>query len=304
METYTTSKTNIGSACVLALGCFDGIHIGHKAVISAACDKARELGISSAVWTFLEPPKNFFVPNSAPIITDLAQKQALIASLGVDLFFCIPFDAEMKDTSPEDFLEDHILSAMNVKHVVCGFNYRFGKNARGNTDLLSALCANREIGLTVLPPTTYDGNTVSSSLIRSAVEAGEVDYAARLLGRNYSLSATVTDGKALARQLGFPTANGILKDDRLIPRHGVYATRVLLGGDYRYGITNVGIRPTVNGKELSMETHLFDFSGDLYGQTLDVEFLAFIRDEVKFDSVDAMAKQIYKDIEKAKEMIK
>lgn len=304
METYTTPKTKVEGSCVLALGCFDGIHIGHKAVIDTAREKARELGVSSAVWTFLEPPKNFFSPNSAPTITDLKEKQRLVSALCIDIFFCIPFDSEIRDTSPEDFLEKYILSVMDVKHIVCGFNYRFGKNAIGDIKLLSDFCLSNNIGLTVLPPTTVDGKIVSSSLIRSAVEKGAVEYAAKLLGRYYSITSTVTDGQALARKLGFPTANGALPDNKLLLRKGVYASRVLLGGEYKYGITNVGIRPTVNGKKLCMETHLFDFSGDLYGQEITVEFLSFIRDEVKFDSLDAMSEQIYKDIEKAKELIK
>ncbi|MBO5883777.1 MAG: bifunctional riboflavin kinase/FAD synthetase [Clostridia bacterium] len=304
METYTTPKTKPGASCVLALGCFDGIHVGHKAVIDTARAKACELGVSSAVWTFLEPPKNFFAPNSAPTITDFKEKQRLISDLRIDFFFCIPFDSEIRDTSPEDFLEKYILSVMDVKHIVCGFNYRFGKNAIGDTKLLSDFCSSKNIGLTVLPPTTVDGKIVSSSLIRSAVEKGEVEYAAKLLGRYYSITFIVTDGQALARKLGFPTANGSLPDNKLLIRKGVYASRVFFSGEYKYGITNVGIRPTVNGKRLCMETHLFDFSGDLYGQELTVEFLSFIRDEVKFDSLDAMSEQIHKDIEKAKKLIK
>ena len=151
---------------------------------------------------------------------------------------------------------------------------------------------------------SLDGVTISSSIIRSAIEIGDVEYAARLLGRYFSITSAVTDGQALARKLGFPTANGNISENRLIPRKGVYATRTLLGEEYKYGITNIGARPTVNGKGICMETHLFDFNGDLYGQALTIEFLSFIRDEEKFDSVDAMSEQIYKDIEKAKMIIK
>lgn len=283
---------------VVALGCFDGVHLGHTAVIRAAKEQAARQGCACAVWTFEEPPKNTFFPGSVPLITTRQAKEALLRRLGVDVLVCVPFNTEVGSMSAEAFFEQILLSRMQARHLVCGYNYTFGAGGKGDVALLQALCQAHGVGLTVLPPVQINGIPVSSSAIRAAMEDGRPEDAATLLGRPYSLTAPVVDGQKLARTLGFPTVNQIFPQGALIPKAGVYATRVTLPDSETVlgGISNVGIRPTVADHTLCCETHLFDFSGDLYQKSVTVEFLSFLRPERKFPSIEAMSEQIRQDM--------
>ncbi len=304
MRSYKTIDFYTDSPTVVALGCFDGVHLGHRAVISEAVKIAKETGRQSAVWTFNDSPRNFFSPGASPMITDHSEKRRLMRSLGVDIFISVPFDEDMCELSAEDFFSEIILKRLSACHIVCGFNYSFGKLGRGNTSLLRELCEKSGISLTVIAQVAVEADAVSASGIRRAVSEGDMEAAERYLGRPYSISATVTDGQKLARRLGFPTINQLLDPYSLIPRKGVYLTRASVGRKKYYGITNVGIRPTVKENTLCAETHLFSFSGDLYGKQVRVEFLRFLRDEVAFSSVDELAKQVESDISIAREIIK
>ncbi len=287
----------------MALGCFDGVHLGHRAVIEAAKKRANELGLSLAVFTFDTPPRNFFVTDSVPMITDTADKLRLLEELGTDMCICVPCNNDIFSIEPEDFISDIILSRLRASHVVCGYNYSFGRGGKGSPALIKSICEARGVGLSVVDEQIVDGQSVSSSLIRVLCQNGDVRKAARLLGRPHFISSEVVDGQHLARTLGFPTVNTIPKAGVLLPKRGVYVSRVSFGNTYRFGITNVGIRPTVGTEILCAETHIFDFEGNLYGQNIKVEFLEFIRPETKFDSIDKMAHQIRADIAYAKEAI-
>lgn len=290
---------------VVALGCFDGVHLGHAAVIKAAKAQALRQGCACAVWTFEEPPKNYFVPNSVSLITTRQTKEFLFRELGVDLLVCVPFDHSVADMPAETFFEQILLSQMRACHLVCGYNYTFGAKGAGDVSLLQILCDTHGIGLTVLPPVTVGGVSVSSSAIRSAIEEGRPEDATALLGRPYSLTAPVVNGQHLARTLGFPTVNQLFPNGLTVPRAGVYVTRVTVGESKTplYGISNVGTRPTVNSNILCCETHIFDYVGNLYQQTAKIEFLSFLRAERKFDSVKALAEQVAKDIKEAKRIV-
>lgn len=303
METYTSLDYISDKECVIALGCFDGVHAGHRKVISTAVEKARELGILSAVWTFDRSPKNYFSPHSVPTITDFKEKEALVSELNVDRFICVEFGPAVFEISPIDFFRTLLVKKLHARHLVCGFNYTFGKKSAGDITLLQKLCDEAGIGLTIITAVSVDGIQISSSEIRNALARGDVETAAKMLGRPYTLTSTVFSNQKLARKLGFPTANQMFEKDKLVPRKGVYVTRVLIDGAIRYGITNVGIRPTVSDHTLCAETHIFDFSGDLYGKDITLDFLSFIREERKFDSVNDLAAQVNKDIETAKEYI-
>ena len=305
MKTVNSIYHISDSPCVVALGCFDGVHLGHKAVISEAVATARRLGCTCAVWTFSEPPKNYFSPASVPIITPSSLKTELIEALGADVLVCVPFDSEVCSMSADHFFETVLAERMRACHIVCGFNYSFGARGSGNTELLSRLCKERGIGLSIVSPVSIDGCTVSSSAIRSAIEDGRPKDAAEYLGRPYALEAMVIDGQKLARRLGFPTVNQSFPEGALIPRHGVYAVRVHIDGNTPlFGISNVGIRPTVGGNTVYAETHIFDFKGDLYGKKIKIEFISFIRPEIRFCTLEALAKQVTLDIEAAKEILK
>jgi riboflavin kinase/FMN adenylyltransferase len=225
-------------------------------------------------------------------------------SLGVDLLISTDFDSRIATLSAKDFFKDILADRLKARHIVCGFNYRFGKGGKGDVDMLGSLCREYGIELSVVPPVTLDGTTISSSEIRHALTSGDLERANLLLGRPYSLCARVIDGQHLGRTLGFPTVNQTFDAHKLLPTYGVYASRVRVDGIPHHGITNIGMRPTVGGALLCAETNIFDFEGDLYGRTLTVELLSFIRPEKKFDSVDSLSAQVHADIAYAKEIFK
>ena len=236
------------------------------------------------------------------VLTLPEEKERRIEALSVDCLWHVPFTAEISRISAEAFFSDLLIGRLHAIHLICGFNYSFGARAEGNAALLTRLCRERGIGLTVLPPVATGELQVSSSTIRAAITEGRAEDAALALGRPYSLRARVIDGQKLARTLGFPTINQIFPASKAIPRRGVYAVRIRIDGYASpfYGISNVGIRPTVGGELLCVETHLFDFEGDLYGKEPEVEFLSFLRDEVPFDSIDALSAQVWRDIATAR----
>lgn len=299
------NSTNIKSiqSSVIALGCFDGVHLGHMAVIGKAKEQARQCNLPLTVLTFEEPPRNFFSDTRIPAISTLEEKLELLDKAGTDIAVCLPLSKEIFSISPEAFIRDILIGTLHASKIVCGYNYTFGKNAGGNTDLLRTVCNSEKIELSVIPPLTYNGAPISSSLIRSAIEKGDVEYAAKLLGRPFSITETVINGQHLARTLGFPTVNTIPASGRLIPLHGVYVTKIHFKNQEKYGITNVGIRPTVNTNILCAETHIFDFDGNLYNEKITVEFLHFLRKERWFNSVEQMSVQVNNDIQEAKNFL-
>lgn len=305
MILYNDDKYVANAPSVVALGCFDGVHIGHRAVIEMAVKIAKQMDLASAVWTFGEPPKNFFFPESVKLLTDKAEKCRRISDLGVDMLFCVDFTGEIAALTPEEFFSEVVIKKINAKHVVCGFNYTFGAKSAGNTELLSTLCEQHGIGLTVIDPVTYGGISVSSSLIRSLITSGEMQKVSEYLGYPYTLASTVVDGQKLARRLGFPTVNLTPSASIILPKNGVYVSRVDLEGNARelFGITNIGMRPTVKADAICAETHIFDFDGDLYGKELRVELLNFLRAEQLFDSIEELREQVQKDIAAAKDFI-
>ena len=304
MKTFKSAAFCSEQPTVCALGCFDGVHIGHSRLILEAGKIAASLSALSAVWSFAEPPRNYFSTERVPLITTSEEKRKQMQKLGVDIFVSVPPDKEVLSLSAEDFFCEILIKRMNVRHIVCGYNYRFGSGGKGDTSLLKTLCEAHKIGLSVIPEVKIGEMTVSSSEIRKALSDGRISDATAMLGRPYALSAHVSDGQHLGRQLGFPTVNQILSPYKLLPRHGVYVSRIHFDRKQRYGITNIGTRPTVNENTLCAETHIFDFSGDLYGKAITVELLDFLRSEQKFSSLCGLKKQVNEDIAKAKEIVK
>ena len=304
MTLYSSLPTAALPPSVVALGCFDGVHLGHRAVILNAVRWAKELGLPCTVFAFASSPKNYFVPDSVPQLTDRETKIALLEKLGVDTVVCLPFDETIATTSAEDFFQKILRTSLSAKHIVCGYNYSFGAKGLGNTTMLASLCDAAGVGLSVLPPITIDGTTVSASTIRQALEEGRLDDAYLLLGRFFSIRSAVVDGQHLGRKLGFPTVNQILSRNMVIPKHGVYFSRVTVANDAEtyFGITNVGTRPTVGSEFVGAETHILDFEGDLYGKQIEVELLSFLRPEQKFSSLDELSAQVHSDIKTAQKM--
>ncbi len=303
MKTYKNASFSSALPCVTALGCFDGVHLGHRALICHTIQAAMSKGLQSAVWSFDAPPKNYFSTNKIKLLTTPEEKQNMCQRLGVNIFVCVPFDGEISSMSAEEFFEEILCRRMNSKQVVCGYNYRFGRGGKGDVALLNKLCREHGIELSVIPEVRVKNVSVSSSEIRQALSEGRVEDAELMLGRPYSLRAVVCDGQHLGRRLGFPTINQMFDNNKMLPLNGVYASRVRVGNSRKYGITNIGVRPTVGGDLLCAETHIFDIVDNLYGKAITIELLHFIRTEQKFSSLDALKLQIQTDIENAKALL-
>lgn len=292
---------------VIALGFFDGVHIGHGALLRRTAERARELGCASAAFTFDRAPKEFVTGVPVPLLTSPQERSELIRELyGIDEVIVAPFDREMMTMLWRDFIETLLLQKYGAVHLVAGHDYHFGFKNQGSPEILQDYCAAHGIGCDIIPKVEYQGITVSSTHIRSLVEAGEVERAAEFLGHFHRMTGTVEHGFGVGTARLFPTVNLIPHGTTIVPAHGVYATRVRLENGTNYlGVTNVGTRPTVGtGDGVTVETNLIDFAGDLYGQHICVDFCARLRDECKFDSTRALHDQIAQDIARAKELLK
>ncbi|MFN4275206.1 MAG: bifunctional riboflavin kinase/FAD synthetase [Ferrovibrio sp.] len=285
---------------VAAIGNFDGVHLGHRALIAAARAQAESSGGKPvAVMTFEPHPRRFFVPSSPPFRLDaLETKARILESLGVNATLALPFDAQLAAQSPQDFV-DHILARdLGLSHVVVGYDFTFGKARSGNTDLLHELGARHGIGVTVVAA-QGDSEAYSSSRVRKLLEAGDLAGANRLLARPWEIIGTVEHGDKRGRELGYPTANVALSDFQ-VPKFGIYAVRCEVDGRWYDGVASLGIRPTFDQTDVKLEVYLFDFSGDLYGRSMRVEFHAFLRPELKYEGPEALKRQIALDVTEAK----
>lgn len=286
----------------LAIGVFDGVHLGHRAVIARALADAKAAGGSAAVVTFDPHPAKILRPDKAPrLLTSTPHKLRIIHSLGVEHVLVVPFTAEFAATEPENFVRA-LAAACSLREVCVGHEWAFGKNRAGNLALLDRL--GHELGFDEVgvPAVEADGEVVSSTVIRAAIEQGDLAKAGRLLGRPYSILGTVKRGDQIGRQLGFPTAN-LAAHNEQFPPNGVYAVEVEIAGRTVRGAANIGVRPTIehaSGERL-LEVHLLDFSGDLYDADLEVVFRRFLRAEKKFPSLDALREQIAADAREARE---
>jgi riboflavin kinase/FMN adenylyltransferase len=285
---------------VLALGNFEGVHRGHRAVIDAAVARAHALGRPAAAMTFEPHPRAFFNPNARVFrLTDVAAKLRLLASTGLDGAIVMSFDAALASLTPDAFIKQVLVERCAVAGVVAGYDFHFGKGRAGTPDLLQAEARRLGFAVDIVPAFSDGSQRISSGAIRDALTQGEVELAMRLLGYPWFVSGEVVRGDRRGRELGFPTAN-IQLDPPCGLRHGVYAVRVGLG-DQRYdGVANFGRRPMFDTGVVLLEVFLFDFSGDLYGKTLDVAFIAWIRPEAKFATVDDLVRQMQEDARAAR----
>lgn len=285
----------------LAIGVFDGVHLGHHAVITRALGDARAAGGSAVVVTFDPHPIRVLRPEHAPhLLTSTPHKTRLIRALGIEHLLFIPFDLAFAATPPDEFIRQ-LAGACALREICVGHQWSFGKGRAGNLELLQRLGAQLSFAEVGVPAVEIDGEIVSSTLIRHAVANGNLAKAARLLGREYTVLGTVVRGAQLGRQLGFPTAN-LAAHNEQFPPDGVYAVEVQRNGTRLRGVANIGIRPTVaapDGQRL-LEVHLFDFADDIYGEDLEVTFRRFLRPEKKFDSLEALRAQITTDAEAAR----
>lgn len=286
----------------LAIGVFDGVHLGHQSVIGRACDEARRRNAISAVVTFDRHPNTVVAPqNVPPLIYPLSKKLRVIASLDMDAVCVIHFDKAFSEIPGEQFIRSLARDAGPVHAICVGQTFMFGRKRSGDIALLKTLAGELGFVLHALPDVSLDGQAVSSTRVREAVRAGQLDLAGRLLGRPYMLSGPVVAGSRLGQKLGFPTAN-LDVTGVLVPPSGVYAACAQVDGRTHRAAVNIGHRPTVQSPQapLSVEAHLLDFTGELYGREIELTFLKKLRDERKFPSPDALRRQIEQDIAAAR----
>jgi len=286
---------------VVALGVFDGVHLAHRAILDAAV--ARVGGATAVACTFDPHPADVLQPDRAPLpITTLDERLALIAASGIAVTLVLSFTPALAAMEPEAFVTDILAGGLGAREVIVGFNHRFGRGARGDARLLREIGARVGVHAEIVPPLDVDGVPVSSSAIRTALQRGDVVSAARMLGRPYFVSGAIVEGAGRGRSLGFATANVAAERPVLIPP-GVYACRFTTGAAVHGAVLNAGVRPTFGEKVFTLEAHVLDFEGNLYGQRIRLDFVAHLRDERKFQHVDALKAQVSEDIAAARRVL-
>ncbi|HEY6983313.1 bifunctional riboflavin kinase/FAD synthetase [Reyranella sp.] len=290
-----------GSA--VALGNFDGVHRGHQALIERTVKQAQALDAPVIALTFEPHPRRFFVPDTGPFrLTLPPAKLRLLEEHGVRAVLAQHFDQAFAALSPDAFVDEVLLRGLAARHVVCGYDFTFGARRGGNVEKLRKRGRERGFGVTILDPVMREGEIYSSTRIREALRAGWASEAAELLGHAWEIEGVVEQGDRRGRTIGFPTANVAL-GEHLRPHFGVYAVRALIDGTWRAGVANLGKRPTVGKLQENFEVHLFDFAGDLYGKTLRVQLIDFIRAELKFANFDQLKAQIAADAQAARTIL-
>lgn len=296
MRVYKSSKNLKIEDSAVALGDFDAIHKGHIEIINSAGEYARENGLLWAVYMFSRRPNKM-----GKSINTLEKRLEILEKLGVDAVITEEFTEEYKNTDCGEFVSEYVIKRLNAKAVFVGYNYHFGKGAKGDAKTLKELCETYKTKVFVNDCIQIENVALSSSEIRKLIENGETERAKLFMGRYFSVSGKVVQGKKLGRTIGFPTANVEYPKDTVIPQNGVYISRTTVGDNRYYSITNVGEKPTVSDENKNIETTIGEFSQDIYGEIIEVEFVKKIRDIEKFDSLSELKKQLETDMNEAKE---
>ncbi len=278
---------------VFALGFFDGVHLGHQALLHACTALAVQLGCGTAAITFDAHPQSLFSADPPALLTTADDRKLLLKQYGVSQILCFPVTKEVMSTSWEAFLEN--LLAQGAAGFVCGDDFHFGHRGAGNAEKLRFFCARRGIPCVIVPEQSISGQRISSTMIRALIEGGDMETATKFLGHPHILTGCVHHGQQLGRTLGIPTANLVIPAGTAVPKFGVYACRAVVCGKVYAAVANVGIRPTVGGKGVTVEPWILDFEGNLYGQQLRLEFYRFLRPEQKFQDLRALQQQIHAD---------
>lgn len=279
----------------VALGSFDGLHKGHLSLIKKTVELAKKINGMSIVYTFKNHPRKFIKSIDNPkLLLDNESKKEILKKENVDLVYFEEFNEDYMKLSPEEFVK-YLCEKFNVKGIVVGFNYRFGYKNSGDVNLLKKLSKIYNYELYVMEPCTYNEEAISSTKVRQALIRGALNEANEMLTRPFFIKGEVVHGKQLGRTIGFPTANIKLEENLIIPKRGIYATKVHIGNDIYFGATNIGYNPTVNGEKMSIETNILKFNEDIYGKTIKLEFLERIRDEKKFKDLNELKIQLKMD---------
>ena len=290
--------------CVVTLGNFDGVHLGHQQLINHLIEQGKKLNLPTVVMLFEPQPLEFFSKQNAPArLTSFKEKVQLIEKLGIDYIIAVPFTQTFANMSANAFIQDWLINKLSAKYIVIGDDFQFGRDRKGDINLLQQYTQNNQFSVESMPTFVWNNLRISSTAVREALFNSDFELARCLLGRDYAIQGRVVHGNALARQLGFPTAN-IHLNRKKPALQGVYFVKVknCCSNQYYHGIANIGIRPTIEGKKAILEVNIFDFSGDIYGQYLDVTFVCKLRDEKKFDSLADLKQQISQDVCTAKQI--
>ena len=291
-----TTQFKIPDGTAVAIGKFDGLHLGHRKLLDVIL-RQKEDGLKAAVFTFDPSPEVFFGMNPARELSTNREKRELFREIGIDILVEFPFNKDTAAISPEDFVIDILVNRMNAKFVAAGTDLSFGAKGQGNFAMLSSLARHLGFETCKIDKIERNGKVISSTLIRGLVEEGNMEEAAACLGAPYKITGKIVHGKALGRRIGIPTLNQTPPSDKLLPPFGVYYSEVKTDGRIFKGITNIGIKPTVtNDNRVTVETSLYDFSGDLYGETAEVSLLTFRRPEMRFSGIAELKKTMEKDI--------
>ena len=307
-----SSPETVLKPTVAALGNFDGVHLGHRQVIQPILTYPIERSLQgnahriySTVVSFSPHPVTFFSGEDLPALTPGDEKVRQLRRMGVDQLLLLPFTRELAGLSPHEFVEEVLVRQLNASFISVGEDFRFGRKRSGDAEMLRTIASTYGIDVKLVELETIAGDRISSTTIRAALRSGDLQSATRMLGRSYDLTGIVVKGQQMGRQLGFPTANLQIPEGKLVPRQGVYAVRVVGNPSATtiMGVMNIGTRPTLNGLTQTIEVHLLDWSGDLYGQSITVELLEFLRGEQKFSSLDDLKTQINLDCTIARERL-
>lgn len=296
---YKTSTTGFA----VTIGNFDGLHIGHQAILNTLKMQAKARGLSPLVLSFEPHPVEFFQKNNTPPrLTQFREKACLLKDAGIDFFVCLPFEKKLSTLSATQFIQNILKDLLNTKYLLIGDDFRFGHQRQGDVDLLKKLGGQHGFSTEIAPTVLMDSRRVSSTWVRETLIQGDFDTTQKLLGRNYAMMGRVIKGDARGRLLGFRTAN--IRLNRMTPALlGVFVVKVFWGKKTVWGVANLGTRPTVDGLKTLLEVHLFQFDQDLYGERLTVEFLHKIRDEQRFNSIEALQNQILQDVKTANDWL-
>ncbi len=285
-----------GSKTAVSLGNYDGVHLGHQAVLKRTVELGHLSGIPSVAVTFDPVPKKILTPETAPpLIQTLGQRLKKLESLGLDCAVVVAFNRILAQKKPDEFIQDFLIDRMRIKHFVVGENFSFGHQKRGNLQLLRKMGQISDFTVEGIPEIVRNGLRISSSQIRDFVQQGNMEEATSFLGRPFALTGIVVEGEHLGAKLGIPTAN-LDVENEILPAKGVYVCLVHVDGEAIPAVTNVGLRPTFDGSRLTVEAHLLDHSSDLYGLKIEIQFLRKLRDEIRFNGVEALKIQIHSDI--------
>ncbi|MBC8080054.1 MAG: bifunctional riboflavin kinase/FAD synthetase [Gorillibacterium sp.] len=300
---FDSSNLDLPSSQVLAIGDFDGVHLGHREVIERALERARQLNLPASIMTFHPHPREVLGADKyRQILTPLPDKLKQFSEMGIEYTYLVSFDKAFSTLSPEEFITG-ILLKLKIESVIVGFDFTFGFGGSGTADSL-AIISSGQFAVEVVRPYCFAGSKVSSTLIRENLQDGRLTEANALLGRGYSISGTVVEGEGRGRTIGYPTANVKLELPYVVPRNGVYAVRVTVRSQSFGGVMNIGVNPTFTGEGIrTLEVHLFDFTDSIYGESIRIDFVDLLREERKFNSVSQLIAQINSDADRARDKL-